>query len=221
MYVIEKSYSTTLITCLNAYFNHTDMQCILKKMSSVGLEGLESAIKSDSVWVPKILVDIPPPVSLDNSIEAVNYASCKGTITSSQQYLPIKETIGSTDIVPHLAPPDEKRLSVLKKLNYPTECVFRFDPFQGVNNKDKLRQYLISQSAMSSATSLTRGSTKKPVSGQFLDSVRLQCVCYRVTRSQPRVFKEGKHQQPGSIKQQEHTASSVKHKSRNSNFKHT
>ena len=115
-------------------------------MSSVGLEDLESAIKSDSVWVPKILVDIPPPVSLDNSIqplEAVNYASCKGTITSSQQYLPIKETIRSTDIVPHLASPDEKRLSVLKKLNYPTECVFRFDPFKGVNNKDKLRQYLI------------------------------------------------------------------------------
>ena len=183
--------------------NHTDVHCIQKKKSGVGLDNIQSAIKSDSVWVPKIFVDIPPPISLDNSsnpIDNANYSSCEASITSSQQHLPIKDKIGYTDIVPHLAPPDEKRLSVLKKLNYPTDCVFRFDPFKGVDNKDKLRQYLINQSAISSATDLTKGSTKKPVSGQFLDSVRLQCVCYQVTRSQPRVFKEGQHQQPGSIK---------------------
>ena len=92
-------------------------------MSGVGLDNIESAIKSDSVWVPKTLVDIPPPISLNNStnpIENIKYPSCEASTTSSQQYLPIKDTIGYTDIVPHLAPPDEKRLSVLKKLNYPT-----------------------------------------------------------------------------------------------------
>ena len=85
-------------------------------MSGVGLDNIESAIKSDSVWVPKILVDIPPPISLNNStnpIDNVKYPSCEASITSSQQYLPIKETIGHTDIVANLAPPDEKRVSVL------------------------------------------------------------------------------------------------------------
>ena len=193
--------------------------------SSTVERDLQSAIESDSVWVPRIFVDIPPPMVLkDASREADNvsvHSSVDTTIQSLQSSPNIDYSTRYTDIVPYLAPPNEERLSILKKLNYPTECVYRFDPFKGLHNKDKLRNYLITQSTLSSATDLTKGNTKRPVSGQFLDSVRLQCVCYRATRSKPRVFKDGENQQPGSIKQQEHTSSSTKNRSRNSTFQYT
>ena len=171
--------------------------------------------------MPKIFVDIPPPVAIKNA-SSVTVEPETGLKSLSCGSKPSSiETKVFTDIVPYLWPPDEHRLSIYKKLNYPTECVYRFDKFQGIHNKDKLQNYLITQSTISSATDLTKGNTKKPPSGQFLDSVCLQCVCYRVTRSKPRVFEIGKNQQPGSIKQQEHSSSSVKWKSRNSTFQCT
>ena len=184
-------------------------------MENVMSRDIEAAIKKDSRWTPKIFVDIPPPVTLKEASVVVEPEIFSNTTVSKD------EAVTFTDIVPYLLPPDKDRLSIYQNLNYPTECVYRFDRFQGIHNKDKLRNYLITQSTISSATDLTKGTTKKPISGQFLDSVRLQCVCYRVTRSKPRVFESGKNQQPGSIKQQEHSSSSVKFKSRNSNFEYT
>ena len=183
---------------------------------------IEAAIKTDSKWAPKIFVETPPPAVLKNASTVVVEPQQQFLSKSKNNACVTEErTKTFTDIVPYLSPPDDNRLSANQKLNYPTECVYRFDEFQGLHNKDKLRNYLISQSTISSGTELTKGNTKKPVSGQFLDSVRLQCICYRVTRSKPRVFEDGKNQQPGSIKQQEHTASSVKYRSRNSTFEYT
>lgn len=179
-------------------------------ISSTVKKDIQSAIESDSVWVPRIFVDIPPPMVLKNAsreADDVSVHSSEDTTQSLQSSPNIDYSTSYTYIVPYLAPPNEERLSILKKLNLPAECVYRFDPFKGLHNKDKLRNYLITQSTLSSATDLTKGNTKRPVSGQFLDSVRLQCVCYRATRSKPRVFKDGKNQQPGLIKQQEHTSS--------------
>ena len=193
-------------------------------MSHAPNTDIQSAIKSDSRWVPKIFADIPPPIVLDNTTKThgnINDPSWEPAFNSCESSLPLKDITDYTDIVPHLGSPDEERLSVLKELKYPTQCVYRFDRYKGLHNKDAIRDYLIRQSNISSATILTKGNGKKLVSGQFLDSVRLQCICYRATRSKPRLFKEGLHQQPGSIKQPEHAASSVKNRSRNACLEYT
>ena len=157
-------------------------------MENVMSRDIEAAIKKDSRWTPKIFVDIPPPVTLKEASVVVEPEIFSNTTVSKD------EAATSTDIVPYLLPPDKDRLSIYQNLNYPTECVYRFDRFQGIHNKDKLRNYLITQSTISSATDLTKGTTKKPLSSQFLDIVCLQCVCYRVTRSKPCAFETGKNQ---------------------------
>ena len=94
----------------------------------------------------------------------------------------LKDITAYTDIVPYLATPDEEWLSVSKELKCPTQCVYQFDRYKGLHNKDAIRDYLIRQricqSNSSSTTILTEGNGKKLLSGLLLHSVRLQCICY-------------------------------------------
>ena len=111
-------------------------------MSHAPKTDIQSAIKSDSRWVPKIFVDIPPPIVLDTTTKThgnINDPSWEPSFNSCQSSLPLKDITAYTHIVPHLATPDEERLSVLKELKYSTQCVYRFDWYKGLHNKDAIR----------------------------------------------------------------------------------
>ena len=91
---------------------------------SVFKELLAQAIEKDSTWVPKIYTDIQPPYFLANAYN--------GDKNDPQ-----------TDIVAYLRKPDATQQAKLTyNLCYPNDCVYRFDRFQGLSNKDALRKYL-------------------------------------------------------------------------------
>ena len=155
---------------------------------SIQGNSISDAIKLDSKWTPKILVNIAPP-SFDNK-------TCK------------EET--KTDIVPFMEKPDEEKKCMYKSCDYPDGCSFRFDGYNGKSDCDKLRKYIIQQAKVSSATDLVKGRSNKDVSGDIVDSFCLQCKHYRISGCKERHFHDEKCQQPGTYVMQEHSTKSVK-----------
>ena len=162
---------------------------------SVFKELLAQAIEKDSTWVPKIYTDIQPPYFLANAYN--------GDKNDPQ-----------TDIVAYLRKPDATQQAKLTyNLCYPNDCVYRFDRFQGLRNKDSLCEYLCRQATKSSATKLVKGATNESPGKKFKLSVRLQCQHYRKSEAHKRFFNDKRFQQPGTYEQQENKSSSVKGKS--------
>ena len=114
---------------------------------------LALAQEADSTWTSKIIVDIPTPPLVLNAIKA---ESCKLSTASH------KVDKNTTDIVQLLTTPSIAVKTVLEAtLGYPKGASFKFDGYNGVEDYDRLKGYLIDKASSSDGTQLVLGIADK------------------------------------------------------------
>ena len=93
---------------------------------SKSLANLTSAHENDSTWIPKILMEIPS-----------QYETNVATLNSNDDNNQI-------DIIPYTVKPSiESRTIYEKCLNYPKDCTFYFQGYDGIHYVDKLKKDII------------------------------------------------------------------------------
>ena len=110
---------------------------------------LALSIEADSTWTSKIIVDIPTPLSLLNVYNS-------GLSKPSFELLKVDKN--TKDIIPLLNPLSIVMKCVLKSiLNYPKGTSFHVQGYQGVDNEERLKVYLIDKVSSSDSTQLVVG----------------------------------------------------------------
>ena len=114
-------------TCSIANFKSTLNKNNIEQISiTQSFANLTSAHDNDSTWTPKILIEIPRQyetndITLDNN-----------------------DDNNQIDIVPYTVKPSiESRTIYEKCLNYPKDCTFYFQGYDGVDNAHKLKTDII------------------------------------------------------------------------------
>ena len=108
---------------------------------------LSSSKEKDSTWVLKLIVDIstPPQLNLGHIEKSINIEKLSTAVASS-----------FTDIMPFLTKPSTiAELIVENVLNYPKGCSFCFGCYNGVEDYERLKDYLIDCASINDGTQLT------------------------------------------------------------------
>ena len=163
---------------------------ILDSPVPTAFANLQSEIDLNSTWTPSIIVDIQPAFATDNTKE--------------------------TDLVKYLEKPTALRLLQLEHLNYPLGTSFCFTPFEGLDDKDKLTNYIKQAAIQTSGTALTIGNSQPYNGGAIAYMIRLECKFHRASRTKGTTFSDNNLQQTGTIIQKAHQSCSVKQKPRSS-----
>ena len=108
---------------------------------------LSRSQENDSTWVSQLIVDIPTPpqLILGDSKTSNNIKKSSTAVASS-----------STDIIPFLTKPSAVTELIMKDvLNYPKGCSFYFEGYNGVEDFERLKDYLIDCASKTDGTQLT------------------------------------------------------------------
>lgn len=177
---------------------------------STWCNNLQRSMISDSRWKASILIKS----SHANEINSINNSST--TISNSDI-----DVTSHVDIVQLLSTQNAILITLLKQIskeqNYPTNGLFKFENFEGIHKKDDLIKY-IKSSAFETGTYLNVSNCHKKNNY----SITFSCLHFGKPAQSTinnKTFIDGYIQAQNTIIQPSHDISSIKNKSRNSNYK--
>ena len=104
--------------------------------------------QEDSSWVSKLNVNIPTPPQINIGISELSNVIKKSDNSEI--------TTPSTDIIPFLTKPSAvNKLIMETDLKYPKGCSFCFEGHNGVEDYDRLKDFLIDSACNTDGTQLT------------------------------------------------------------------
>ena len=104
--------------------------------------------QEDSSWVSKLNVNIPLPPQIKLGISELSNVIKKSDNSEI--------TTLSTDIIPFLTKPSAvNKLIMETDLKYPKGCSFCFEGYNGVEDYDRLKEFLIDSACNTDGTQLT------------------------------------------------------------------
>ena len=102
----------------------------------------------DSSWVSKLNANIPTPPQLK-----LGNSELSNDIKKNEN---CEIAMQSTDIIPFLTKPSAvNKLIMEADLNYPKGCSFCFEGYNGVNDYERLKDFLIDSACNTDGTQLT------------------------------------------------------------------
>ena len=104
--------------------------------------------QEDSSWVSKLNVNIPTPPQINIGISELSNVIKKSDNSEI--------TTPSTDIIQFLTKPSAvNKLIMETDLKYPKGCLFCFEGYNGVEDYDRLKDFLIDSACNTDGTQLT------------------------------------------------------------------